>query len=60
MVHQPLEPVGGSLWLSFIAASMPIAVVLVLLGVVRRPWCSNILFRVSFRADRRWELGAFA
>src|ERR1043166_3937051 len=36
MFHQVLEPVGGSLWLSFLVAAVPIAVVLVLLGIVRR------------------------
>ena len=37
MFHQLLTPVGGNLLLSFIVASLPIAVVLVLLGVLRRP-----------------------
>ncbi|CAN7654120.1 L-lactate permease [Phenylobacterium sp. LjRoot219] len=43
MFHQPLQPVGDSLWLSFLVASIPIAVVLVLLGVVRRPaWQASL------------------
>lgn len=37
MFHQLLTPIGGNLLLSFIVASLPIAVVLVLLGVLRRP-----------------------
>src|SRR5574337_522486 len=37
MFHQLLTPVAGSLPLSFLVAALPVAVVLVLLGVVRRP-----------------------
>jgi lactate permease len=37
MFHQLLTPVGGSLLLSFVVAAVPIAAVLVLLGIVRRP-----------------------
>jgi lactate permease len=37
MFHQPLTPVGNSLTLSFMVALLPIAVVLVLLGVLKRP-----------------------
>ncbi len=37
MFHQLLTPVGDSLALSFVVASLPILVVLVLLGVLRRP-----------------------
>lgn len=37
MFHQILEPVGGNLFLSFLVGIIPIAVVLVLLGIVRRP-----------------------
>ena len=37
MFHQMLTPVGGSLPLSFLVAALPIVVVLVLLGVLRRP-----------------------
>jgi lactate permease len=37
MFHQLLTPVGNSLALSFLVAILPIATVLILLGVVRRP-----------------------
>jgi lactate permease len=37
MFHQLLTPIGGSLGLSFLVAALPILVVLVLLGVLRRP-----------------------
>ena len=37
MFHQLLTPVGGSLFLSFLVGMIPIAVVLVLLGIVRLP-----------------------
>ena len=37
MFHQLLTPVGDSLGLSFLVAILPIATVLILLGVVRRP-----------------------
>jgi lactate permease len=37
MFHQLLTPVGNSLGLSFLVAILPIATVLILLGVVRRP-----------------------
>jgi lactate permease len=37
MFHQLLTPIGGSLGLSFIIGALPIIVVLVLLGVLRRP-----------------------
>jgi lactate permease len=37
MFHQLLTPVGDSLGLSFLVAVLPIATVLILLGVVRRP-----------------------
>jgi len=37
MFHQLLTPIADSLPLSFIVASLPIVVVLVLLGVLRRP-----------------------
>ncbi len=43
MFHQLLTPVGGSLALSFVVALLPIATVLVLLGVVRRPaWQASL------------------
>jgi lactate permease len=37
MFRQIVEPVGGNLALSFVVAAIPIAVVLVLLGLLRRP-----------------------
>jgi lactate permease len=37
MFHQLLTPVGDSLALSFLVAILPIAVVLVLLGILKRP-----------------------
>ena len=37
MFHQLLTPVGGSLALSFLVAILPIATVLVLLGILKRP-----------------------
>src|SRR5215831_205035 len=37
MFHQLLTPVGDSLALSFLAAALPVVVVLLLLGVFRRP-----------------------
>lgn len=37
MFHQIVAPIGGNLLLSFAVAAIPIAVVLVLLGVLRRP-----------------------
>jgi lactate permease len=37
MFHQMLTPVGDSLALSFLVAILPIATVLILLGVLRRP-----------------------
>jgi lactate permease len=37
MFHQLLTPVGGSLGLTFLVAILPIATVLLLLGVARRP-----------------------
>ena len=43
MFHQLLTPIGGSLWLSFVVAALPIATVLVLLGVLRRPaWLASL------------------
>ncbi|HEX4205080.1 MAG TPA: L-lactate permease [Ktedonobacteraceae bacterium] len=37
MFHQLLEPVGNNLLLSFLVGLIPILVVLVLLGIIRRP-----------------------
>jgi lactate permease len=43
MFHQLLTPVGASLPLSFAVAALPVAVVLVTLGVLRRPaWQSSL------------------
>ncbi|HEY4043692.1 MAG TPA: L-lactate permease [Rhodopila sp.] len=43
MFHQLLTPVGDSLPLSFLVAVLPIVVVLVMLGVLRRPaWQSSL------------------
>src|SRR6201996_8123812 len=43
MFHQLLTPIGDSLPLSFLVAVLPIAVVLVLLGVLRRPaWQASL------------------
>ena len=43
MFHQLLTPIGGSLPLSFLVAALPVAVVLLLLGVARRPaWQASL------------------
>jgi lactate permease len=43
MFNQLLTPVAGSLPLSFVVAALPIAVVLVMLGVLRRPaWQASL------------------
>ena len=43
MFHQLLTPVAGSLGLSFIVAILPVATVLLLLGVLRRPaWQASL------------------
>ena len=43
MFHQLLTPVGGNLLLSFLVAAAPVAVVLVMLGILRRPaWQSSL------------------
>ncbi|MBV8912065.1 MAG: L-lactate permease [Acetobacteraceae bacterium] len=43
MFNQLLTPVAGSLVLSFLVAALPIAVVLVMLGVMRRPaWQASL------------------
>jgi len=43
MFHQLVTPVAGSLPLSFLVAALPIATVLVMLGVLRRPaWQSSL------------------
>jgi lactate permease len=48
MFHQLLQPVGGSLFWSFLVASIPVFVVLILLGVVRLPaWQAALAGLVS-------------
>ncbi len=43
MFHQALTPVAGNLPLSFLVAVLPIATVLIMLGVLRRPaWQSSL------------------
>ncbi len=43
MFHQSLTPIGGSLLLSFLVASLPILTVLVMLGILRRPaWQASL------------------
>ena len=43
MFNQLLTPVGDSLLLSFLVATIPIIVVLVMLGVLRRPaWQASL------------------
>jgi lactate permease len=43
MFNQQLTPIGGSLMLSFLVAALPIATVLVALGVLRRPaWQASL------------------
>src|ERR1700727_2467453 len=43
LFHQLLTPVGGNLPLSFLVAVLPIVVVLVMLGVLRRPaWQASL------------------
>jgi len=43
MFHQILTPVAGSLLLSIVVAALPIATVLVALGILRRPaWQASL------------------
>ena len=61
LFHQLLTPVGDSLPLSFLVAAIPIAVVLVLLGILRRPaWqASGAGLVVAFLlATLVWQLPA--
>ncbi len=59
MFHQLLTPVGDNLLLSFVVASVPIAVVLVLLGVLRRPaWQASAVGLVVALAHRRRRCGS--
>ena len=51
MFHQLLTPIGNSMPLSFLVASIPILVVLVMLGVLQRPaWQSSLAGLVSGRS----------
>src|SRR5271165_4477223 len=59
MFHQLLTPVAGSLPLSFLVAALPVAVVQVLLGVVRRPaWQASLagLIAALIIAIAVWDL----
>ncbi len=59
MFHQLLQPVSNSLLLSFLVAAIPIAVVLVLLGIVRRPaWQASLagLVVAFFLATFVWRM----
>ena len=59
MFHQLLTPIGGSLPLSFLVAALPIIVVLVLLGVARRPaWQASLAGLVvgALVATLVWQL----
>ncbi|MDR2216070.1 MAG: L-lactate permease [Nevskiaceae bacterium] len=48
MFHQLLTPIGDSLGLSFLVASIPIIVVLVMLGVLQRPaWQASLAGLIS-------------
>ena len=55
MFHQLLTPVGDSLALSFVVAVLPIATVLVLLGLLKRPaWQAALAgLAVSLLIDRK-------
>src|SRR6267142_5670030 len=59
MFHQLLRPVADSLPLSFLVAIMPIATVLLCLGVLRRPaWQSSLagLASATVIAIRVWQM----
>ena len=61
MFKQLLTPVAGSLPLSFIVAALPVAVVLVMLGVMRRPaWQASLagLIIALIIATTVWSLPA--
>jgi lactate permease len=61
MFHQLLTPIGDSLPLSFLVAALPIAVVLVLLGGLRRPaWQSSLagLIVAFVIAVTSWQMPA--
>jgi lactate permease len=63
MFHQLVTPVAGSLPLSFLVAAIPIATVLLLLGVLRRPaWqasaaglaCALLLAAAIWKCRSAW------
>ena len=61
MFHQLLTPIGDSLPLSFLVAVLPIAIVLVLLGVLRRPaWQASLagLIVAFVIAVTSWQMPA--
>ena len=61
MFHQLLVPVFGNLFLSFLVGSIPILVVLILLGVLRRPaWQAALAglvvgLIIAIRARLKWR-----
>ena len=60
MFKQLLTPVAGSLPLSFIVAALPVAVVLVLLGVLRRPaWQASLAGLIAALDHRDCRVGLF-
>jgi lactate permease len=62
MFHQLLTPVAGSLPLSFVVAVLPIATVLVLLGLLRRPaWQASLAGLVVglIIAVTAWQMPGF-
>mgnify|MGYP001553155907 CR=1 FL=1 len=61
MFHQLLTPISGSLPLSFLVAVLPIVVVLVMLGVLRRPaWQASLagLIVAFVIAVTAWQMPA--
>jgi lactate permease len=61
MFHQLLTPIGGSLGLSFLVAILPIATVLILLGVLKRPaWLAALAGLVVglLIATTAWQMPA--
>ncbi len=60
MFNQLLVPVDGNLVLSFAAAALPIATVLVALGILRRPaWQASLAGLIVGLVDRRVRAGSF-
>ena len=55
MFHQILRPIGDSLPLSFLVAVIPIAIVLAMLGVLRRPaWQASLVGLASGLLIASW------